>query len=154
MMKLFTIGFTKTDMEGFFETLRESRPKGLIDVRINPDSQLSRFAHGKDLKYSLPQILSMGYNKQLRELLAPTKEMFSDYRKKKINWEKYEREFLKLMRERQIEKIPKEEIVDWCLLCSEHEPHNCHRRLVAEYLKKEWGDIEIIHLTPPPATPD
>ena len=33
-----------------------------------------------------------------------------------------------------------------CLLCSEHEPDHCHRRLVAEYLKSEWGDVQIEHL--------
>lgn len=25
-------------------------------------------------------------------------------------------------------------------------PHHCHRRLVAEYLRSHWGDVEIIHL--------
>ncbi|HEX5337516.1 MAG TPA: DUF488 family protein [Gallionella sp.] len=33
-----------------------------------------------------------------------------------------------------------------CLLCSEDKPHHCHRRLVAEYLKQHWGDVEIVHL--------
>lgn len=35
---------------------------------------------------------------------------------------------------------------DACLLCSEDKPHQCHRRLVAEYLKDHWGDVEIDHL--------
>jgi hypothetical protein len=35
---------------------------------------------------------------------------------------------------------------DGCLLCSEAKPHQCHRRLVAEYLQQQWGDIEIAHL--------
>ena len=51
------------------------------------------------------------------------------------------------MREREIEKsVPRDVIVDGCLLCSEHEAHHCHRRLVAEYLNDEWGGIEIDHL--------
>ena len=25
-------------------------------------------------------------------------------------------------------------------------PHHCHRRLVAEYLRKHWGNVEIAHL--------
>ncbi len=29
---------------------------------------------------------------------------------------------------------------------SEDKPHYCHRRLVAEYLKQQWGDIEIEHI--------
>ncbi|MCB2261524.1 MAG: DUF488 domain-containing protein [Candidatus Thiosymbion ectosymbiont of Robbea hypermnestra] len=33
------------------------------------------------------------------------------------------------------------------MLCSEHEPHHCHRRLVAEYLNRHWNiDIEVVHL--------
>lgn len=24
--------------------------------------------------------------------------------------------------------------------------HHCHRLLVAEYLKRKWGDVEIVHL--------
>ena len=32
------------------------------------------------------------------------------------------------------------------LLCSEDKPHRCHRRLVAEYLKNHWGNVEIAHL--------
>ncbi len=33
-----------------------------------------------------------------------------------------------------------------CFLCSEDKPHHCHRRLVAEYLKDRWGDLDIVHL--------
>jgi uncharacterized protein (DUF488 family) len=32
------------------------------------------------------------------------------------------------------------------LLCSEATADQCHRRLVAEYLRDRWGDVEIIHL--------
>ena len=42
--------------------------------------------------------------------------------------------------------IPKETFVDGCLLCSEDQPHHCHRRLVAEYLNDRWGGVEIAHL--------
>jgi uncharacterized protein (DUF488 family) len=34
-----------------------------------------------------------------------------------------------------------------CLLCSEEKPDHCHRRLVAEYLKEKWHDVEIEHIT-------
>ena len=51
------------------------------------------------------------------------------------------------MREREIEKTMDKEAVDGgCLLCSEHQPHHCHRRLVAEYLAEEWGNLDIVHL--------
>lgn len=51
------------------------------------------------------------------------------------------------MEKRKIEeRIPKEVVAEGCLLCSEDKPHRCHRRLVAEYLKQHWGDVEISHL--------
>jgi hypothetical protein len=31
------------------------------------------------------------------------------------------------------------------LLCSKATPEHCHRSLVAEYLHRKWGDIEIVH---------
>jgi uncharacterized protein (DUF488 family) len=33
-----------------------------------------------------------------------------------------------------------------CLLCSEDKLHHCHRRLIAEYLRKKWTDVEIVYL--------
>ena len=60
----------------------------------------------------------------------------------------YERKFLELMRQREVEKtVPRDVVEDGCLLCSEDKPHHCHRRLVAEYLKQNWGEVEIKHLT-------
>jgi uncharacterized protein (DUF488 family) len=51
------------------------------------------------------------------------------------------------MKERAIEQaVPQDMLVDGCLLCSEDKPHHCHRRLVAEYLQRHWGDVEIRHL--------
>ncbi len=74
--------------------------------------------------------------------------MLDQYKKRRGNWSTYERQFLDLMKQRRIEEaIPKEAIAEGCLLCSEDKPHHCHRRLVAEYLKERWGDVEVIHLT-------
>jgi hypothetical protein len=59
----------------------------------------------------------------------------------------YEQRFLELMRERQIERPIDRSLIDCaCLLCSEEKPHHCHRRLVAEYLQRHWGELEIEHL--------
>ena len=160
-MKIFTIGFTNKNAKGFYETLRQSDCKHIVDVRVNPNSQLSRFAHGKDLEFLVQEILGYKYKHIVQ--LAPEKEMVSAYQserkrlkakeyeeKLQESWKRYEKNFLDLIRERQIEMIPKEAIANGCLLCSEHEPHLCHRRLVAEYLKKQWDkegyNIEIIHL--------
>ena len=79
--------------------------------------------------------------------LAPSGEMLDSYRKDHKDWDTYERQFVTTMERRLIEAfIPKETMSDSCLLCSEDGPEHCHRRLVAEYLQKKWGDVEIVHL--------
>lgn len=145
-MKLFTVGFTKKSAETFFEMLRNSGAKRVVDVRLNNVSQLAGFAKKQDLTYFLKNICGMEYVHT--PVLAPTQEMLDHYKKKRGSWEAYEQQFLELMRQRRIEeKVSKETLADSCLLCSEEKPHHCHRRLVAEYLKQHWGDIEIKHLS-------
>lgn len=144
-MKVFTIGFTKKSARKFFETLKHSGAKRVVDVRLNNVSQLAGFAKRGDLEFFLKEVCGMEYV-HLPEL-APTQEMLDEYKKLKGNWTTYEKRFLDLMEKRHIEdRIPKEIVAEGCLLCSEDKPHHCHRRLVAEYLKQRWGDIEISHL--------
>jgi len=144
-MKLYTIGFTKTSAESFFTRLKRSGARRIVDVRLNNVSQLAGFAKRDDLRFFLREICNMDYV-HLPEL-APTQDILDEYKKNKGDWAVYERKFLELMRAREIEKkIDPALIADGCLLCSEDKPHYCHRRLVAEYLKSHWGDVEIVHL--------
>lgn len=145
-MKLFTIGFTKKSARKFFEMLRQSGAKRIVDVRLNNVSQLAGFAKRDDLAYFLKEICGMDYVHL--PALAPTQDMLDDYKKQKGDWNSYEKRFLALMAERRIEEtVPKDVVAEGCLLCSEDKPHHCHRRLVAEYLRKHWGDVNISHLT-------
>jgi uncharacterized protein (DUF488 family) len=144
-MKVFTIGFTKKSAEKFFETLRHSGVRRVVDVRLNNVSQLAGFAKRDDLKYFLEKICNIEYV-HLPEL-APTQIMLDNYRKQHKSWAMYEKEFIDLMRARRIEeRVPADRVSDGCLLCSEDKPHHCHRRLVAEYLRARWGDIDVTHL--------
>lgn len=143
-MRIFTIGFTKTTAERFFSRLRSSGAKKIIDVRLNNKSQLAGFAKRDDLPYFAEAICGIGYE-HLPEL-APTQDMLEAYRKRRISWAEYESKFLDLMATRRIEEIDRVKLDGSCLLCSEDKPHRCHRRLVAEYLKAKWGDVEIAHL--------
>jgi hypothetical protein len=61
-------------------------------------------------------------------------------------WPLYESQFLDLMRSRRIENTPREILDAACLLCGEETPHHCHGRLVAEYLRQHWRDVEIEHI--------
>lgn len=145
-MKISTIGFTKKTAAKFFGLLRGSGAKRIVDVRLNNVSQLAGFAKKDDLAYFLREIASMEYV-HVPEL-APTQAMLDAYKKEKGDWQQYENRFLGLMRERKIEeKLPRSIFDGGCLLCSEDTPHHCHRRLVAEYLKQHWGDVEIKHLS-------
>ena len=144
-INLFTIGFTKKTAQEFFTLISDAGVKRIIDTRLNNVSQLAGFAKRKDLEYFLKEIADIDYLHILD--LAPTKDILDDYKKKKGDWETYETSFLDLMRKRQIENKISSEILDGgCLLCSEAQPHNCHRRLVAEYLNNKLGNINVCHL--------
>ena len=147
-MKLSTIGFTKKSARRFFDLLRASGARRVVDVRLGNASQLAGFAKKDDLAWFLGEICGIGYV-HLPDL-APTKELLGDYRKGRIDWNTYEARFLDLMRRRRIEETLSREVLDeGCLLCSEDQPHHCHRRLVAEYLNEHWGGVEIEHLAFP-----
>lgn len=144
-MKLFTIGFTRKSAEKFFTTLREAGVRRVLDVRLNNVSQLAGFSKRDDLRFFSQQLCDADYMGLPQ--LAPTEEMLSAYKKHGGDWTTYERTFLELMKERRVEDTVDKSLLDQgCLLCSEDKPHHCHRRLVAEYLKRVWHDIEITHL--------
>lgn len=145
-MEIYTIGFTKHTAEDFFESLKRNRITRLVDVRLNNSSQLAAFAKRDDLKYFLRKLCDVEYVHEPR--LAPTQPLLDAYKKNKGSWATYEEGFLGLMAERQIErKLPKELFEGrTVLLCSEHTPEHCHRRLVAEYLVGHWGAVEMVHL--------
>jgi len=144
-MKVFTIGFTRKPAERFFGALGEAGVRRIVDVRLNNVSQLAGFAKRDDLAYFARALHRIEYVHRID--LAPTQRMLDDYRRGALSWAGYARAFTALMRERRIEaSVPRELIGDACLLCSEDEPHHCHRRLVAEYLRAHWGELEIEHL--------
>lgn len=143
-MKLFTIGFTKTTAKNFFERLQRSGAQRILDVRLNNVSQLAGFAKRDDLAYFAKELCAMGYRHEPK--LAPTKDILDTYKKNGGQWKDYEHKFLSLMKARQIESMDPSLFDGACLLCSEDKPHHCHRRLIAEYLKAHWNDLDIVHL--------
>ncbi|MFB8790770.1 MAG: DUF488 domain-containing protein [Potamolinea sp.] len=144
-VNLFTIGFTKKSAKDFFEILLKFRVKTIIDTRLNNVSQLAGFTKRSDLEYFLQKIGNIQYVHLLD--LAPTKDILDGYKKNGSDWPTYEKQFLKLITDRKIEEKVSTDLLDGgCLLCSEPKPHNCHRRLVAEYLNQKLGTIKIHHL--------
>ncbi len=145
-MKTYTIGFTQKNAQKFFTLIKLNNVARIVDVRLNNVSQLAGFAKRDDLKYFLSELCDADYI-HLKEL-APIKDILDAYKKKVITWEAYEDKFLNLMSQRNIERtIDKSILENGCLLCSEHKPHHCHRRLVVEYLNQHWAtEIEVVHL--------
>jgi uncharacterized protein (DUF488 family) len=146
MKPVFTIGFTETTAENFFDRLFSNGVRKVIDVRLWNRSQLSGFAKATDLAFFLDRLGTATY--QHEPLLAPTEDLLSAYRAKRLNWVDYETSFLALMRAREVEKrLSAEMFADACLLCSEKLPHRCHRRLVVDYLCNKWGGgLSVRHL--------
>ena len=144
-MTLFTLGFTKKSAEEFFGRLKRSGAARLVDVRLNNVSQLAGFTKKDDLRFFTQAICGIPYLHL--PILAPTQAMLDGYKKAKGGWEAYERQFLALMADRKVEReVSREQLDGACVLCSEDRPDHCHRRLIAEYLQRHWGDVDIIHL--------
>ena len=122
-----------------------SEVERLLDVRLNNASQLAGFARRVDLPFFLRELCGAEYIHE--PALAPTREILDAYRSGG-GWPAYEKAFLNLLRERRVEETLDRDLFDvpTVLLCSEARPDHCHRRLVLEYLDREWGGIEAVHL--------
>ena len=145
-MQLYTIGFTKKNAQQFFGLLKEAGIERLVDIRLRPDSQLAGFAKRDDLRFFLERLNGCDY--QYEPDLAPSDELLKAYREDK-NWNMYEVGYLRLLRERDMpQSLDKGsfEKLKSCLLCSESEPDQCHRRLAAEEMQKYWKNMLIVHL--------
>lgn len=145
LFQLYTIGFTKKSAKQFFGLIKEAGVKRIVDVRRRPNSQLAGFANNRDLAWFLSELCKVDYVHVAE--LAPSPELLDDYRKKRIDWRGYKPRFTKQMKDAEIKDRmgailrPRD-----CLLCSEHEPNECHRSLVTKYLVKEWGNVKVEHL--------
>lgn len=81
---------------------------------------------------------------------APPPKLIGAYKRKEINWEEYEKQYLKFLRSPELKEKVKafalrctqEKIT---LACIEKKPNQCHRRLLAEELKTHQSTLIIIH---------
>ncbi len=149
MTNIYTIGFTKKDAKTFFELIKSNHITLVVDVRLNNTSQLAAFSKYPDIKYFLNKCAKCLYKSDKN--FSPIESTLNDYKKKKITWLEYVDQFNKTMEGRNIKEyikntyesiIAKETI---CFLCSEEQPENCHRRLIAERFAEIFG-LNIIHL--------
>lgn len=145
-INLYTIGFTQKTAEQFFGLLQKNSVDVLVDTRLKPDTQLSGFAKKRDLPYFLSHLCDCQY--RYMPEMSPSSDLLEQYRDDK-SWASYEIGFKQLLVQRDL--INQLDHGWWathraCLLCSEHQPDHCHRRLVAEYIASYWQDVQIQHL--------
>ena len=146
-MTLYTIGSSKKSSRQFFQSIKYYMIQILVDVRLKNDSQLLGFTRKRDLPYLL-ELHNCKYEHCVN--FAPTKDILTDWKKKRITWPEYETRYHALMTER---NAVHEFITSYdglyeavCLLCSEPTPKYCHRRLFAEMVTAELPGTEIIHI--------
>jgi uncharacterized protein (DUF488 family) len=145
-VKIYTIGFAGKSAERFFGLLHGAGVQCLVDIRLHPGGQLSGFAKQDDLAYFLRALVGCAYRHM--PLLAPSEEVLGDYRRDH-DWPRYVARFEALMDTRDVPRTVDRALFEetvCCLLCSEDQPDQCHRSLVARRLQEHWPGTEIIHL--------
>jgi uncharacterized protein (DUF488 family) len=146
-LQVATIGFTGKDAQTFFELLKSAKVRTVLDIRLNNTSQLAGFAKKQDLPYFLDKLCDAAYVEMPE--LAPEPDLFKRYQAKQLAWDEFTAEYIELIAKRRVESnLDIDLFHSACLLCSEHLPHHCHRRLAVEYLNSQWNSrMTITHLS-------
>ena len=141
---LFTIGFAGKSAEEFFTVLREAGVERLIDVRLNNVSQLAGFTKRRDLEYFLKAIAGIEYehNTELRRRATSS----TPTRRRRWRGTNTSGGSSRSWTSAVADGAAPRHFDRACLLCSEAQADRCHRRLVAEYLQRQWPEVVIEHL--------
>ncbi len=141
MIKIYTIGFSGKKPEDLVSVLDAVGVRTLIDVRHWRVSKWVPWASSDNLQ----KLLGARY-KYIPEL-SPNPDMLLDFKESRVDWGAAEQIFKNLMASRQVEKLFTADGLDKvCFMCTERTAHQCHRRLVAEYLAMHFPDVSITHL--------
>jgi uncharacterized protein (DUF488 family) len=146
-VRVATIGFAGKSAQNFFDLLKSAEVRTVLDIRLNNTSQLAGFAKKQDLPYFLEQLCGAAYVEMPE--LAPEPDLLKRYQAKQLKWDDFTAEYVELIAKRRVESTLDVDLFrSACLLCSEHLPHRCHRRLAIEYLNAQWnGRMTITHLS-------
>jgi uncharacterized protein (DUF488 family) len=135
-MKFFTIGYGGRSPDQFLRMLKRHNIEVVADVRLRPHrASMGSYILSKSADRGIQHLLSkegIQYH-SLVELGNPFLQ-FPDW---KDRYRQLLASFGELLTERLL-KIPGR----CCLLCSEREPENCHRSLIAEFLVQRGYDVE------------
>jgi uncharacterized protein (DUF488 family) len=143
---LCTIGTSEKNLRRFIELLQSAGVTKVIDIRLHNTSQLAGYSKKDDLAFVLE---AFGIQYAHVPELAPTEEIIKAFKKVDKDWAAFEHDFKQLMEERNVTAVWKSPVLDEgvnCLLCAEHLPTHCHRRLVAERFQAAYPELEVRHL--------
>ena len=141
-MTVFTIGYEGKTILDFLDILQANGIEQIIDVREIPISRktgfskslLEHYLTSSGIRYI--HIRGLGSPKQIRDKLHKTKdydEFFNSYRDYISKHFEYIQEAWELS-----------ELKPTCLMCFERRPQECHRSVVAEYMKLSMPDVEKV----------
>jgi uncharacterized protein (DUF488 family) len=154
-MRVCTIGFSGKSAKAFFTRLQEAGVEKLIDIRRSNNTLYSGFTRLRDLPFLLEHLCHISYVHEPE--FAPSLDLLRSYQAR-LKKNKHDAEAWKEFSERFRVEIEERPILELfrrhgngasavCLLCTEHLPDHCHRRLLAERLKELIGDgVTIEHL--------
>lgn len=143
-MRIYTLGFSHKSAEEFFDILRESGVRRVVDIRRSNTNQLAGFTKKDDLRYFLQVILDMPYTHELA--LAPSADLMHAYRHDEIGFDEFSKQLREEYGAGEVSSLDRSLFDDAVLLCSEADPSTCHRLVAAEYLAEMWDDVEVVHL--------
>ena len=146
-VQVATIGFTGKSAQEFFDLLKNAEVRTVLDIRLSNTSQLAGFAKKQDLPFFLDKLCGAAYEEMPD--LAPEPDLFKRYKAKELTWDDFSAAYVELIAKRRVESnLDVDLFRSACLLCSEHLPHHCHRRLALEYLNSRWNSrLKITHLS-------
>jgi len=144
---MFTVGYEGRDVPEFAGVLRDFKVDVLVDVREKPISRKRGFAKSalrrmlESLGKSYLHVRSLGSPKALRDKLKRE----GDYR---LFFAKYREHASAPPQRAQIRHIRRmvEDGANVCLMCYERDASKCHRSVVAEMIREDLPDVEVIDI--------
>ncbi|HXK34797.1 MAG TPA: DUF488 domain-containing protein [Dehalococcoidia bacterium] len=150
-MKVYTIGHSTAELRAFLGALRERGVEVLVDVRSKPRSRIPHFdqyplqtaVEEAGLRYRFagdrlggvprdPAVAARWRQGRLDEIIV-------DHLRSTDDWHDGISELVRLARSGGGTAI--------CIMCSEADPNECHRKAVALDLREQLGDAEIVHIS-------
>ena len=129
MNKVFTIGYGNRKSEDFVSQLTKRGIDKIVDVRLRPDrARMGSYAKAKSPDKGIQRLLTLeGIDYYSFPELG---NVFMDFE----DWHKRYKELLSKAGDllfSRLFKVPP----PFCLLCAEKRAVECHRKIIAEYLK-------------------